>query len=125
MDFVDKYITNISKEDVKYACEYKVHASYVFLGIIITWILSIVSTILTTLFLGSVFITIVNVARNTRRGTDELNITLSKLNDSSSDEESDHDDDSVDPINSLSASVLNDADETVMQRDELENKKVN
>ena len=82
MNFADKYITNITKEDVKYACAYKVHASYVFVGIIVTWILSIMSTILTTLFLSSVFITIINIARTNRDG-DEFNITLSKLNESS------------------------------------------
>jgi hypothetical protein len=130
MDFADKYITNITKEDVKYACEYKVHASYVFIGIIITWILSIISTILTTLFLSSVFITIVNVSRRSRDG-DKFNITLSKLDETSSEGgDSDPDSDSRDsnsgnPVNSLSNSVLNDSDEVVMERDESENKKVN
>ena len=127
MNFAEKYITNITKDDVKYACEYKVHASYVFVGIIVTWILSIMSTILTTLFLSSVFITIVNVARR-NRDDDELNITLSKLNESSSeggDSDSDSDSEQGDPVNSLSDSVLNDSDEVVMERNESENKKVN
>jgi hypothetical protein len=147
MDFADKYITNITKDDVKYACTYKVHASYVFVGIIVTWILSIMSTILTTLFLSSVFITIVNVSRRNRDG-DEVNITLSKLNESSSeDEDSEGEDSEVEdsndketgnsdsgdsnedgdenPVNSLSDSVLNDSDEVVMERDNSENKKVN
>jgi len=129
MNFAEKYITNITKDDMKYACAYKVHASYVFVGIIVTWILSIMSTILTTLFLSSVFITIVNVARRNRDGDDdELNITLSKLNESSSeggDSDSDSDSEQGDPVNSLSDSVLNDSDEVVMERNESENKKVN
>ena len=142
MDFADKYITNITKDDVKYACTYKVHASYVFVGIIVTWILSIMSTILTTLFLSSVFITIVNVSRRNRDG-DEVNITLSKLNESSSEDEDSEGEESNDketgnshsgdsnedgdenPVNSLSDSVLNDSDEVVMERDNSENKKVN
>jgi len=131
MNFADKYITNITKEDVKYACAYKVHASYVFVGIIVTWILSIMSTILTTLFLSSVFITIINIARTNRDG-DEFNITLSKLNESSyeggdSDHgDSDHgDSDHGDPVNSLSDSVLNDSDEVVIEQADSENKKVN
>ena len=140
MDFADKYITNITKDDVKYACTYKVHASYVFVGIIVTWILSIMSTILTTLFLSSVFITIVNVSRINRDGN-EVNITLSKLNESSSESEDSEGEDSNDketgnsdggdsnedenPVNSLSDSVLNDSDEVVMERDNSENKKVN
>jgi len=129
MNFAEKYITNITKDDMKYACAYKVHASYVFVGIIVTWILSIMSTILTTLFLSSVFITIVNVARRNRDGDDdELNFTLSKLNESSSeggDSDSDSDSEQGDPVNSLSDSVLNDSDEVVMERNESENKKVN
>ena len=142
MDFADKYITNITKDDMKYACTYKVHASYVFVGIIVTWILSIMSTIITTLFLAGVFITIVNVARRNRDGDgdgdgDELNIMLSKLNESSSEggnrtdsDSGDSDSDggnynSGDPVNSLSDSVLNDSDEVVIERDESENKKVN
>ena len=142
MDFADKYITNITKDDVKYACTYKVHASYVFVGIIVTWILSIMSTILTTLFLSSVFITIVNVSRRNRDG-DEVNITLSKLNESSSEDEDSVGEESNDketgnshsgdsnedgdenPVNSLSDSVLNDSDEVVMERNNSENKKVN
>ena len=142
MDYADKYITNITKDDVKYACTYKVHASYVFVGIIVTWILSIMSTILTTLFLSSVFITIVNVSRRNRDG-DEVNITLSKLNESSSEDEDSEGEESNDketgnsdrgdsnedgdenPVNSLSDSVLNDSDEVVMERDNSENKKVN
>jgi len=131
MDFADKYITNITKDDMKYACTYKVHASYVFVGIIVTWILSIMSTILTTLFLSSVFITIINIARTNRDG-DEFNITLSKLNESSyeggdSDHgDSDHgDSDHGDPVNSLSDSVLNDSDEVVIEQADSENKKVN
>ena len=142
MDFADKYITNITKDDVKYACTYKVHASYVFVGIIVTWILSIMSTILTTLFLSSVFITIVNVSRRNRDG-DEVNITLSKLHESSSEGEDSEGEDSNDnetgnsdggdsnedgdenPVNSLSDSVLNDSDEVVKERDNSENKKVN
>lgn len=131
MNFADKYITNITKEDVKYACAYKVHASYVFVGIIVTWILSIMSTILTTLFLSSVFITIINIARTNRDG-DEFNITLSKLNESSyeggdsDDGDSDHgDSDHGDPVNSLSDSVLNDSDEVVIEQADSENKKVN
>lgn len=131
MNFADKYITNITKEDVKYACAYKVHASYVFVGIIVTWILSIMSTILTTLFLSSVFITIINIARTNRDG-DEFNITLSKLNESSYEGgdsdvgDSDHgDSDHGDPVNSLSDSVLNDSDEVVIEQADSENKKVN
>ena len=147
MNFAEKYITNITKDDMKYACTYKVHASYVFVGIIVTWILSIMSTIITTLFLASVFITIVNVARRNRDGDgDELNIMLSKLNESSSEggsrTDSDHDSpdsdsdpgpdvggyNSGDPLNSLSGSVLNDSDEVISNsatRDESENKKIN
>ena len=141
MNFADKYITNITKDDVKYACAYKVHASYVFVGIIVTWFLSIMSTILTSVFLSSVFITIINVARRNRDG-DEFNITLSKLNESSSNEgnsndgnsnegdsndgdSDDGDSDDGNPVNSLSDSVLNDSDEVVMERNESENKKVN
>ena len=131
MNFADKYITNITKEDVKYACAYKVHATYVFVGIIVTWILSIMSTILTTLFLSSVFITIINIARTNRDG-DEFNITLSKLNESSYEGgdsdvgDSDHgDSDHGDPVNSLSDSVLNDSDEVVIEQADSENKKVN
>ena len=123
MNFAEKYITNITKDDMKYACTYKVHASYVFVGIIVTWILSIMSTTLTTLFLSSVFITIVNVARRNRDGDgDELNITLSKLDESSSEG---GDSNSGDSINSLSDSVLNDSEEIVMEHDESGNKKVN
>ena len=123
MNFAEKYITNITKDDMKYACTYKVHSSYVFVGIIVTWILSIMSTTLTTLFLSSVFITIVNVARRNRDGDgDELNITLSKLDESSSEG---GDSNSGDSINSLSDSVLNDSEEIVMEHDESGNKKVN
>ena len=130
MNFVDKYITNITKDDVKYACEYKVHASYVFVGIIVTWILSIISTILTTLFLSSVFIIIVNVARKNRLG-DEFNITMSNLNESSSEggdsegadsEGGDSEGGDKESLNSLSDLVLNASDEV---SDDSENKKVN
>ena len=118
MDFADKYITNISKDDVKYACTYNIHSSYVFLGMITTWILSIMSTILTTLFLVSVFITIVNLAR---MKPDDDGFII-KLNESESE---DGDSDSDNHVNSLSDSVLNDSEEVITESNKPENKKVN
>ena len=120
MDLVEKYITNITINDVKHACSYKVHASYVLLGIILTWLLSIMSSILTTLFLTSVFIIIVNVAKKDNcNGDDDIQLMLSKLDESSSSDESDNMSESNEPkpVNSLSESVLNDSDEVVVERD--------
>ena len=121
MDLVEKYITNITIKDVKHACSYKVHASYVLLGIILTWFLSIMSSILTTLFLTSVFIIIVNVAKkdSCSGDDDDIQLMLSKLNESSSSDESDNMSESNEPkqVNSLSESVLNDSDEVVVERD--------
>ena len=120
MDLVKKYITNITINDVKHACSYKVHASYVLLGIILTWLLSIMSSILTTLFLTSVFIIIVNVAKKDNcNGDDDIQLMLSKLDESSSSDESDNMSESNEPkpVNSLSESVLNDSDEVVVERD--------
>ena len=128
MNFAEKYITNINTDDVKYACAYKVHSSYVFVGIIVTWFLSFVSTILTTLFLSSVFITIVNVARSNRdENGDARNNLLSKLNESSSEYDSSDEEATVekDPVNSKCDSLLNHTSEIVIEQDDLENKKVN
>jgi hypothetical protein len=128
MDFAEKYITNITFDDVKLACTYKVHASYVLLGIILTWSLSIMSTILTTLFLTSVFIIIVNVAKkhncNSDDENDDIQLMLSKLNESSSNESdtiSNSNENKLD--NSLNNLVLNDSDEVVVDRDQETKKK--
>lgn len=121
MDLVKKYITNITINDVKHACSYKVHASYVLLGIILTWFLSIMSSILTTLFLASVFIIIVNIAKkdSCSGDDDDIQLMLSKLDESSSSDESDNMSESNEPkpVNSLSESVLNDSNEVVVERD--------
>ena len=85
MDLIDKYITNITVNDIKYACSYKVHASYVMLGIILTWVLSLMSTILTTLFLSGVFIIIVNISKkHNSKDDDDIQLMLSKLDETSS-----------------------------------------
>ena len=128
MDLIDKYITNITVSDIKYACSHKVHASYVMLGIILTWVLSLMSTILTTLFLSGVFIIIVNVAKkhncNSDDENDDIQLMLSKLNESSSNESdtiSNSNENKLD--NSLNNLVLNDSDEVVVDRDQETKKK--
>jgi len=88
MGLYNEYVKNISKNDVKHAASYKVHASYIFLSIVVTWFLSLTSTFLTTLFIAFIFITIVNVAK-TDSYKQDINVMLSKFeNDSGSDEES-------------------------------------
>jgi len=129
MGLYNEYIKNISLNDIKNAASHKVHASYIFLSILVTWFLSLTSTILTTLFLASLFLTIVNLAK-TDSYKQDINVMLAKFeNDSGSDdEESDDDEETVNDSNNttlnsntLSNSVLendSDGEEVIVDREE-------
>ena len=112
MGLYTNFVKNISLNDIKNAASYKIHASYIFLSIIVTWFLSLTSTMLITIFLGTLFITIVNVAKNDSHQQD-INVMLANFENESEEEEVDESN-----SNTLSNSVSSDEDEIVVERDQ-------
>lgn len=107
MGLYNEYIKNISLNDIKNAASHKVHASYVFLTALVTWFLSVTSTMLTTIFISTLFIFIVNVAK-TDSCKQDIDIMLSKFENDSESSDTDGDDtDGEAAVNESTTTTLN------------------